>query len=229
MHFDSYEASTKVNGLDWPPKLDETLPASPAARRAMVRELYAAMIDMSDVQDKVGNVFKKRWSSDQDSPPENAFAPWELEKKCWELLVSGTDMPGSADDHCLQKLQHILEKLYREGASFMSILDRGVLKEAEKWHHLTLQERKDLIVKLVRSFKCRINALMRGSCTEEYVFNVGKLLKESKVNRINNDMKQGQIVEGRKREREDSTGNPNPPKRSRPRQPSRAQKAKETR
>jgi hypothetical protein len=63
MHFDSYEASTKVNGLDWPPKLDETLPASPAARRAIVRELYAAMMDMSDVQDKVGNVFKKRWSS----------------------------------------------------------------------------------------------------------------------------------------------------------------------
>jgi hypothetical protein len=110
----------------------------------------------------------------------------------------------------------------------MSILDRGVLKEAEKWRHLTFQERKDLLVTLVRSFKCRIDKLMRGSCTEEYILNVAKLLKESQVNRVNNETKQGQIEKGRKREREDLTGSLDPaPKRSR-RQPSRAHKANET-
>jgi hypothetical protein len=103
LYFDSFEdASGRVQGLNWPPRLDVTLPAGPAARRAIVKELYAAMTDMSNVQDKNGNVFKKRWGRDQDSPPENAFTAWELERKCWELLVSGTDMLELAENHYLQ-------------------------------------------------------------------------------------------------------------------------------
>jgi hypothetical protein len=65
---------------------------------------------------------------------------------------------------------------------------------------LSFAERKDMLVQLLRSFKCRVATLLRGSCLEEYALNVGKLLKESKLNRINNDLKQQDIVAGRKRQ-----------------------------
>jgi hypothetical protein len=99
----------------------------------------------------------------------------------------------------LTVIQHTLEKLYREGASFNSILDPAILTEAEKWCHLTFLERKDMFVELLRTFKARVDKLMRGPCLEEYVLTIGKLMKQSKVNRTNNDKKQGDLEVGRER------------------------------
>jgi hypothetical protein len=93
----------------------------------------------------------------------------------------------------------MLEKLYREGSHFITILDPGVLEEAETWRHLTFRKRKDMFVDLLRHYKSRADKLMRGLCMEEYVLNVGKLLKESKANRANNDQKQRDLEAGRKK------------------------------
>jgi hypothetical protein len=110
MYFNSFEeASSRVQGLNWPPRLDETLPAGSAARRAIVKELLAAMNVTSDVKDKKGSVFKKRWGQAQgpdsptssgeegdqndENPPHPAtrvngfFKQQWMERKCWELLV----------------------------------------------------------------------------------------------------------------------------------------------
>jgi hypothetical protein len=110
MYFNNFEdASDRVQGLNWPPRLDQTLPAGPAARRAIVKELLAAMNVTSDVKDKKGSVFKKRWAQAQgpdsstlsgeegdqndENPPHPAtrvngfFKQQWMEKKCWELLV----------------------------------------------------------------------------------------------------------------------------------------------
>jgi hypothetical protein len=108
MYYGSFEeASQNLKGLNWPPRIDETLPASPADRRVIVKEPHAAMNDMSDFQDKLGPVFKKRWLNEQSGPDhdggdnDNAdsvqglltdidsfYEPWRKEKMCWEILVS---------------------------------------------------------------------------------------------------------------------------------------------
>lgn len=92
----------------------------------------------------------------------------------------------------------MLEKLYREGSHFIGIFDPVVLEEAETWRHLTFRERKDMFVDLLRHYKSRADKLMRGPCIEEYVLNIGKVLRESKVNRENNDQKQRDLEAGRK-------------------------------
>jgi hypothetical protein len=199
MYFASLEeASAKVHGLTWPPRIDTTLPASVAARREIVKELHAAMNDMSGCQDKVGHVFKKRWVAENKDKLNEHHHPRSREKKCWEILVRLTTLLWYTEIPVLTCIQHVLERIYREGTHFISILDPTVLKEAEKWRHLTFRERKDMFVHLLRSFKCRTAALMRGPCLEEYALNVAKLIKESKTNRLNNELKQGQIEAGRR-------------------------------
>lgn len=92
----------------------------------------------------------------------------------------------------------MLEKLYREGSHFITILDPVVLQEAETWRHLTFRERKDMFVDFLRHYKSRADKFMHGPCMEEYVLNNGKVLRESKVNRENNDEKQRDLEAGRK-------------------------------
>jgi hypothetical protein len=114
MYFDSFgEAISTMRGLNWPPKLDRTLPVSDAARRAIVKELHAAIDDMSDCKDKVGSIFKKRWLGGKEpdvAAPEHAEAgaapasdkfyhPWLKEKTCWKILVI---------QHCAKTLISVL-------------------------------------------------------------------------------------------------------------------------
>jgi hypothetical protein len=93
----------------------------------------------------------------------------------------------------------MVERLYREGSHFITILDPKVLEEAEKWRHLTFLERKDKFVVLLRSYKSRVDKMMRGTSLEDYVLNVGKMIKDSKSNRVNNDLRQTDLEAGRKR------------------------------
>jgi hypothetical protein len=127
------------------------------------------------------------------------YSPWRKEKKCWELLVSIMIFYKSPKNERLPCRRISSKKLYREGASFISILDPEVLKEAEKWRNLSFLERKDMFVDLFRSFKARVDKVMRGPCLEECVLIIGKLSKQSATNRVNNDNKQYDLKEGRKR------------------------------
>jgi hypothetical protein len=97
MFFDSYEdAATKLDALNWPARDDPGLPKSPEDRREIVKELLAAINDMTAFKDKAGPVFQNRWLRDGNA--ENAqgssagagqfYEPWRKEKKCWEILVS---------------------------------------------------------------------------------------------------------------------------------------------
>jgi hypothetical protein len=83
MYYGNYEdASKKPEGrLNWPPRDDKMLPKTPEDRRKTVKELLAAMNDMSDCKDKAGAVFKKRWV---DKPA--FYEPWRREKLCWEIV-----------------------------------------------------------------------------------------------------------------------------------------------
>jgi len=56
------EARQKARGLDWPPREDETLPNTKEERIAVVRKLFTAIQDTSDIQDKMSSpMLKKRW------------------------------------------------------------------------------------------------------------------------------------------------------------------------
>ncbi|KAF2822698.1 hypothetical protein CC86DRAFT_469993 [Ophiobolus disseminans] len=203
MYFDSaLDASQKTNGLNWPPRDDATLPVDLSARREVVKELLAAMNDVSSIEDKIGDVLINRWLPDdfldhqgsQDDGSNGSewvarmaaavnkfYAPWIKEKACWELADT-------------------LERLYREGTHFITIVDPGLLRDAEKWRDLTFLERKDKCVELLKCYKSRADKLLCGSSTQQYALVVGKLLKESKANRINNDRRQRDLIAGRKRD-----------------------------
>jgi hypothetical protein len=102
MYFDSHkDASEKLIVLNWPARgNDPGLPKTVDDRQAIVKQLYAAINDMSNFQDKVGNVLKNRWLGDGDT--ENAqdkfYEPWRKEKKCWEILVSLSGALNSFQD-----------------------------------------------------------------------------------------------------------------------------------
>jgi hypothetical protein len=108
-------------------------------------------------------------------------------------VAQGEEVLGAAGKY------NDLLQITEERASFISILDPEVLKEAEKWRNLSFLERKDMFVDLFRSFKARVDTVMRGPCLEECVLIIGKLSKQSATNRVNNDNKQYDLKEGRKR------------------------------
>ena len=109
MYFSSLaEARRGVEGLNWGPQSDDSLPVDDADRQVLVQELVAAMKDMSAFQDKKGKVFTKRWLAEDEEATKAGndmggeeqgtkataaqrvqfYAPHEMEKVCWEAIAS---------------------------------------------------------------------------------------------------------------------------------------------
>jgi hypothetical protein len=102
------EARQVVQGLNWDPRPDDSLPQNQQEREAIIHELFDAMQDMSVVQDKKsGLTLKKRWvrseaadkmedeggeepegEAEQHVASDAFYQRWQKEKICWEILVS---------------------------------------------------------------------------------------------------------------------------------------------
>lgn len=202
MYFDDdIHVSQAPDGLQWPPRDDPSLPTDSSSRRQVVKELLAAMNDVSSMKDQIGDIIVRRWLpedylareeekgelADDDewlaykaSAVDKFYKPWMKEKVCWEVAT-------------------VLEKLYREGTHFVNILDPGLLEEATKTREQTFLERKEKLIDLLTHFKSRCDKLLRGTCTHEYVLVINKIVKESNANKINNDRRQKDLTAGRNR------------------------------
>jgi hypothetical protein len=163
------EARQVVQGLNWGPHPDDTLPQSQQEREAIVHKLLAAMQDMSVVQDKMsGLMLKKRWLGgavvgkvkDEDGEESQNeveqrvasdafYQRWQKERICWEIVVS-THCPFS--NYTLTPYQATAEKIYREGTGFVSVLDPVKLKDCEASRPLTFRERIDMLVRVCREY-----------------------------------------------------------------------------
>jgi hypothetical protein len=99
-------------------------------------------------------------------------------------------------DHTLTPHQDTAEKIYREGNAFVSILDPVKLKDCEASRYLTFRERIDMLIRVCREYKSRVDKMMCGSVIEEYVLCPGTLLKNSSMNRVHNDVRKEDIIAG---------------------------------
>jgi len=211
------EAHQKARRLDWPPREDESLPETKEERIAVVRKLFTAIQDTSDIQDKLSSpMLKKRWLAENvgesgedrvgnagETKPKQKIAtntvykPWVKERLCWDILVS------SAIAHAMTGAnmnKETAERIYREGAGFVSILDPVMIDRCEKSRNLTFEERISKLVGVLKSYKSRVDKLLRGGCVEEYVLCPDTLLQISSSNRQQNDERQKDLTAGRKRE-----------------------------
>ncbi|CAO2649921.1 Nn.00g012130.m01.CDS01 [Neocucurbitaria sp. VM-36] len=205
LYFSSLQhARQEVKGLMWDPRPDNTLPTSQKEREVIVQELFDSMQDVSAIQDKKTNMMlQKRWlgiaeaknvASDQEAESaetnesdaaqatatDEVYKPWVKEKIYWELL-------------------DIAERIYVEGTGFISIHDPATLQECERWRELTFRERIDKLIQVCKEYKSRVDKMLRGGVLEEYVLCPDMLLKNSKNNRLHNDVRKEDIAEGRKR------------------------------
>jgi len=211
------EARQKARGLDWPPREDESLPNTKEGRIAVVRKLFTAIQDTSDIQDKMSSpMLKKRWLAESvgesgedragnagETKPKQKIAtntvykPWVKERLCWDILVSFA-MAYAITGANMHK--ETTERIYREGAGFVSILDPVMIDRCEKSRKLTFEERISKLVVVLKSYKSRVDKLLRGGCIEEYVLCPDTLLQISSSNRQQNDERQKDLTAGRKRE-----------------------------
>jgi hypothetical protein len=72
--FDNLEEARRlVQGLDWPPREDDSLPETDPERVAIALDLVDAMQDLSDVKDKIdGASLIHRWLGVPTEDPEDA-------------------------------------------------------------------------------------------------------------------------------------------------------------
>ncbi|KAI4709434.1 hypothetical protein J4E89_005450 [Alternaria sp. Ai002NY15] len=211
------EARQKARGLDWPPREDETLPNTKEERIAVVRKLFTAIQDTSDIQDKMSSpMLKKRWLAEsagesskdvvgnagetkrtQKIATNTVYKPWVKERLCWDILVSFAIAYAITGANMNKETT---ERIYREGAGFVSILDPVMIDRCEKSRKLTFEERISKLVVVLKSYKSRVDKLLRGGCVEEYVLCPDTLLQISSSNRQQNDERQKDLTAGRKRE-----------------------------
>ncbi|KAI4939614.1 uncharacterized protein J4E92_000900 [Alternaria infectoria] len=211
------EARQKARGLDWPPHEDETLPNTKEERIAVVRKLFTAIQDTSDIQDKMSSpMLKKRWLAEsagesskdvvgnagetkrtQKIATNTVYKPWVKERLCWDILVSFAIAYAITGANMNKETT---ERIYREGAGFVSILDPVMIDRCEKSRKLTFEERISKLVVVLKSYKSRVDKLLRGGCVEEYVLCPDTLLQISSSNRQQNDERQKDLTAGRKRE-----------------------------
>jgi hypothetical protein len=92
------------------------------------------------------------------------------------------------------------ERIYREGTAFISIHDSSKLEECEEARDLTFKERIDTLEQVFRQYKARVDKLLGGGVTEQYVLCPGSLIKVSKSNRGLNDVRSKDIAAGRERD-----------------------------
>jgi len=92
------------------------------------------------------------------------------------------------------------ERIYREGTAFVSILDPVMIERCEKYRELAFKERISSVVGVLKSYKSRVDKLLRGGCVEEYVLCPDAVLQISSSNREQNDERQKDLAAGRKRE-----------------------------
>jgi len=119
------------------------------------------------------------------------------ERLCWDILVSFAIAYAITGANMNKETT---ERIYREGAGFVSILDPVMIDRCEKSRKLTFEERISKLVVVLKSYKSRVDKLLRGGCVEEYVLCPDTLLQISSSNRQQNDERQKDLTAGRKRE-----------------------------
>lgn len=84
------EAVRTCKGPDWRPVYpDDTIPTTDTERQPIIRRLVNALRNRTNNQDKVGSVYRSRWTQkDENGNAKEFYDERAMEKVCWDILVS---------------------------------------------------------------------------------------------------------------------------------------------
>jgi hypothetical protein len=138
------------------PLNDLTIPATDSDRQQWVLKLLKAINNVTNVNDKQGAGFKKRWY-DPITGPSNYYLPLDKELLCWDIL-------------------DLAEQMHRTGPSVLLSFDQGFSENARKTCDWTFERRMEKIVELLAFSKARCEKLLGGGSVQLVVANPTVLL-----------------------------------------------------
>ncbi|KAF2800304.1 hypothetical protein K505DRAFT_355866 [Melanomma pulvis-pyrius CBS 109.77] len=159
------------------PAEDVTFPRTDGDRQHYAQQLFTALINRDNVEDKPGRTYNKRAKR---ANGEEFYWVEDMEKVCWDIV-------------------DLTERFHRDGPSVLNIHDHSFHKEIiEPTREWSFGKRIGVLIEVMTSFKSRCNKLMKGGVLDHYIANPGEILKNCRNNLRNNNRRQDVLKVGYK-------------------------------
>jgi hypothetical protein len=155
-----------------PDTTDPTIPRDDNQQAKYVLQVLSAMKDTSIAQDST-----RHWSRGTDDAKLPYYHPSHVEKVCWVLISKAV-------------------ALHTLGPRTLATYDPSALRNARIEQRLTFSARIDAMCALLRFSKSRCDRLMKGETFEIVVGAPQHLLNQSRMNKDQNQIKQGRLKKG---------------------------------
>jgi hypothetical protein len=155
-----------------PDTTDPSIPRDDNQQAKYVLQVLSAMKDTSVAQDST-----RHWPRGADDAKLPYYHPSHVEKVCWVLISKAV-------------------ALHTQGPRTLATYDPSALRNARIEQRLTFSARIDAMCALLRFSKSRCDRLMKGETFEIVVGAPQHLLNQSRMNKDQNQIKQGRLKKG---------------------------------
>jgi hypothetical protein len=155
-----------------PDTTDPTIPRNDTQQAKYVFQVLSAMKDTSVAQDST-----RHWPRGPADAKQPYYHPSHVEKVCWVLISKAV-------------------ALHTQGPRTLATYDPSALRNARIEQRLTFAARIDAMCALLRFSKSRCDRLMKGETFEVVVGAPQHLLNQSRMNKDQNQIKQGRLKKG---------------------------------
>jgi hypothetical protein len=155
-----------------PDTTDPTIPRNDNQQAKYVLQVLSAMKDTSVAQDST-----RHWPRGTNDAKQPYYHPSHVEKVCWVLISKAV-------------------ALHTQGPRTLATYDPSALRNARIEQRLTFSARIDAMCALLRFSKSRCDRLMKGETFEIVVGAPQHLLNQSRMNKDQNQIKQGRLKKG---------------------------------
>jgi hypothetical protein len=159
------------------PANDATIPSTDQDRQQWVQKLLAAVNNVTNIQGKQGDNFKKRWNHPVTGP-SNYYLPLDKLILCW-------------------KIEDLVERMHRVGPSVLHSFDDNFWEAAKRTGKWTFQYRMDRIIGLLTISKTRCDTLLGGGSLQSIVSNPGERAVATKLQSKQNEKRGAMLKMGR--------------------------------
>jgi hypothetical protein len=155
-----------------PDTTDPTIPRNDTEQAKYVLQVLSAMKDTRVAQDST-----RHWPRGPADAKQPYYHPSHVEKVCWVLISKAV-------------------ALHTQGPRTLATYDPSALRNARIEQRLTFGARIDAMCALLRFSKSRCDRLMKGETFEIVVGAPQHLLNQSRMNKDQNQIKQGRLKKG---------------------------------
>jgi hypothetical protein len=155
-----------------PDTTDSTIPRNDNQQAKYVVQVLSAMKDISVAQDST-----RHWPRSPADAKQPYYHPSHVEKVCWVLISKAV-------------------ALHTQGPRTLATYDPSALRNARIEQRLSFAARIDAMCALLRFSKSRCDRLMKGETFEIVVGAPQHLLNQSRMNKDQNQIKQGRLKKG---------------------------------